>query len=63
MAFRERLQDPAAKRGKSHPVRFAGLVGARERIGDAALMVVIEARKTSIHRHLAGVRLLHHIAR
>src|ERR1700730_2328774 len=50
MAFRERLQDPAAKRGEPHSPRVAGLVGARERIGDAALMVVIEARKTSIHR-------------
>src|SRR6202171_5437244 len=34
MAFRERLQDPAAKRGEPDPVRFASLIGVRVRIGD-----------------------------
>src|SRR5712692_590995 len=63
MAFRQRLQDPAAQRGELDPVRVTGLLGARERLGDAALVVVIEGWKANIHRHLTGVLLLHHIAR
>jgi hypothetical protein len=44
-------------------VRVTGLLGARERLGDAALVVVIEGWKANIHGHLMAVLLLHHIAR
>jgi hypothetical protein len=63
VAFGERLQHSAAKGRQPRAARLTGCFGACKRFRDAALVVVIEGWKASIHRHLSPVILLHHIAR